>query len=211
VSDDLMTRLRAADPAPAEHDANDDALLAQILASDRGAPAPRRRTRRRRVLILVPVAALLVAGAAFAGLKVVGGGASTANQVRDDYAVVTKSIPLPPGYRWPGLNLEDDSVYGNPAALVYAAGQAECAWWDAWLVARAHGDRTAQDAALRGSIHNLAISPRHPEGASENVGGLDSGTVAYRQRLIRSARADNPTPIRRELKLNCGGLVVRGG
>src|SRR5919197_347237 len=121
MPDGLIERLRRADPARA------------------AAPL----TEEHRALLLACILALACAAAATAGVILSG---QSGDQVRNDYVEVTRHVPLPPGYRWPGADAPDTAdgagvVYaGRNTALMQATLQANCAWWDAWLRAHARGD-----------------------------------------------------------------------
>lgn len=47
------------------------------------------------------------------------------------------------------------------------------------------------------------MTPRHPRGASEDVGGIDATTVAALTQLIADARAGKTAPVRAYLRANC--------
>jgi hypothetical protein len=92
---------------------------------------------------------------------------------------------------------------GRRAAIMAATGQADCAWWDYWLAADRRGDRATMARALAGRIRVLALTPRHPRGASEDLGGIDASTVAYDRLLIRDAKAGQADRIASYVDVNC--------
>jgi hypothetical protein len=207
---DLMGRLSQADPArgqslPATTGA---AILARALSSPPvrpGRPA-RRRLPSRPTLVLAAVLALAICGAGVATFDF----GQSANQVEDDYARAIRDVPLPPGYRWPGAAVEEDSVYaGKRAAIMQATAQAGCAWWDYWLSAATRGDAAAMALALAGQQSVFAVTPRAPRGGSEDVGGIDATTVAYHRRLVADARAGRRQRIASYVEVNCSAAIRR--
>jgi hypothetical protein len=107
--------------------------------------------------------ALTCAGVGTASVILFG---QSGRQVRDDYAAVTRHVPLPRGYRWPGADASDtvDGVRaayaGRNTALMHATLQATCAWWDAWLRAtRCGGDARRVGGSRRGDRADPASPP----------------------------------------------------
>jgi hypothetical protein len=136
------------------------------------------------------------------------------HEVRDHYAEVTRQVPLPPGYRWPGADAPDTVdgvrvVYaGHNAALMQATLQATCAWWDAWLRARARGDAAGMRAALAGHARVMALTPRHRPGDSEDAGGADASVFALERKLVGEAQAGRVDGVRARQAANCTGAAA---
>jgi hypothetical protein len=215
MPDGLIERLRRADPARAaaplteEHRAR--LLAASVARRDAPKPvAPLRAHRHapRRALLLACILALACAAAATAGVILSG---QSGDQVRNDYVEVTRHVPLPPGYRWPGADAPDTAdgagvVYaGRNTALMQATLQANCAWWDAWLRAHARGDVAGMRAALAGHAEVIALTPRHRPGDSEDAGGADASLLAAERRLVADAHAGRTSAIRQRQAVNCTG------
>lgn len=204
MPDDPLILLAAVDPAsgavlePAARRALHERIVAR--AGQPGRAAPRRHRPQRVVLAAGLVAVCAATSLAFA-FGVLGG--QTPEQVTHDYARVIKSIPLPPGYHWPGFPLphEDQVIFGgHRAAQIYAGFQALCAWEDAWLRA---ADARARASALTGWRRTLPMVPVHQPGALEDEGGMDPSTVAYVHSLAQAMAAGRPAPIRHDLSINC--------
>jgi hypothetical protein len=207
VPEDLMTELKAADPArgrvlPA---ATREELLARIVAEPVPEPEPRGHSRRPararpRTLLLAAILALAVSGVGIAAFDRF----QTSEEVTRDYRHVTGEFRLPPGYAWPGANADAGGVYaGQRAAVTKAASDAICAWWHYWLAAHRRDDAGAAAEALRGHARVMRRAPRHPRGASEDLGGFDQSVFAAERRLEADARAGRPAAIRRSLSVNC--------
>jgi hypothetical protein len=208
VPDDLMTELEAADPAPGRTlpAAAREELLARIVAEPLPEPHGRswRPARARpRTLLLAAILALAVSGVGVAAFDPF----QTSEEVTRDYRQVTGEFRLPPGYAWPGANVDAGDVYaGQRAALTKAASDAVCAWWHYWLAAHHRGDAGTAEKALRGHARVMRSAPRHPRGASEDLGGFDQSVFAAERRLEADARAGRPAAIRRSLSVNCGSV-----
>jgi hypothetical protein len=201
---DLITRLTAADPAL---DARlPDHTREAIFEGIKAAPPQRRRSplTTRRLLVIAILAALAAAGVGVAALS---RGGQTPRQVSLSYAEVTRHIPVPPGYKWPGADVptaEAGVVFaGQNAAVMQATGQATCAWWDYWRAAYSRDDKGTMAAALAGQAGVMAITPHHRPGDSEHAGGADESVFAYERVLLRDARAGRPGRIDQYLKANC--------
>ena len=155
--------------------------------------------------------AVLALGGAGAGVAALSGGGQSAQQVEQSYASVIRNIPLPPGYRFPGADVESRDpasgagiVYaGHNAALMQATGQATCAWWEYWRGGYSRHDSRTMAAALAGHARVVALTPRHRDGQSEDAGGADASVFAYEALLVSDARAQRPARIDGYLKANC--------
>jgi hypothetical protein len=214
MPEDVMDRMRAADRARAGESLSDE-HRARLLAASvvrRAEPAPRVNRLRgrapRRALLLAGLVALASAGVGTAAGVFSG---QSGREVREDYAAVTRRVPMPPGYRWGGADAPDTvdgvgAVYaGRNAALMTATAQALCAWWDAWLRAHARDDAAGMRAALAGHDKVLAMVPRAPRDGSEDAGGSDPTYFAAEHALVDDARAGRPGNIRSSVAINCTG------
>jgi hypothetical protein len=195
---DVLELLRRTDPArelqPASPDVR-ERLRREILAEP--VPTPSRRTPRRRarlVLVAAALALFLSAGAwgVFSALD-------SPETVRSDFEDVTKTIPLPPGATWQDPNLDENGLYGQQAGLMHALFQAECAWWRYWD----EGNAAQKSEALAGFRQVRALMPLHPEGASEDVGGYDAGSLRFTDQMIAEAARGDGTNVRQFLLANC--------
>jgi len=61
--------------------------------------------------------------------------------------------------------------------------------------------------ALAGERRVFALTPRHPRGASEDVGGIDATTVAYHRLLVNDAGAGRSERIASYVDVNCGTSI----
>jgi hypothetical protein len=193
--------LRAQDPArslPALPVHARDRLRAQIVGS-----APRTRPAGRRLVVALAVGAAALLFAA-TGWAIHERFFQTAADVRGDFATVTGNIALPPGAVWKTPNLDDRGLYaGTRAAEVLAYLQATCAWLSYWDDAHNAGATRRMDSAVAGFVLVRAAMPFHPDGASEDLGGFDKGTLALYDRVIAQQRADNATLTEQYLRANC--------
>ena len=214
MSENLIERLRYADPARRARPLTDErrARLLAASAARRDQPNPRlgRAHRRapRRAVLLASMLPLTCAGVGTASVILFG---QSGRQVRDDYAAVTRHVPLPRGYRWPGADASDTvdgvrAVYaGRNTALMHATLQATCAWWDAWLRAHAPRDAAGMHAALAGHDEVIALIPRHRPTDSEDAGGADASWFAAERELAADTRAGRAGRIRMSQANNCAG------
>jgi hypothetical protein len=193
--------LRAHDPArslPALTAHERDRLRAQILSA-----APRKRPARRRLVVALAVglAALLFAATGWAIHERLF---QTSADVRSDFATVTTRIPLPPGALWKTPNLDDKGLYaGTRSAEVLAYLQATCAWFSYWDDAHKANATARMHSAVAGFAGIRSTMPFHPDGASEDVGGFDKGTLAFYDRISAQQRANEPTLTEQYLRANC--------
>jgi len=209
TSDPTILRLRRANPVRDSLPAGEAALFAEITAQpgDPRLSAARRPHRRRAaVLVLSVVAAAVLASAAYAVSQwVIDDNVVEPPVTRQEYADAQKVIPLPPGAKWPGFRVDDNSVTtrggGSGAAVLQAMTAWECYWTDAIRT----GDSAAADRS-RGMLESFLASNvfEAPSGAPEgwtpsplpavpfvvfaHDGGLDHLRGAYRQAAAGDAR-----------------------
>jgi len=123
MTDQTLSRLRAANPCPAATPADADALFDRIVL----APADRRlarttRPRYRRPLLVIAavlVACGLLASAAY-GISSWLGQTIAGPTVKSEYADAQKQLVTPPGYAWPALHWPANSVTSRGAGGGYA-------------------------------------------------------------------------------------------
>jgi len=194
---DVLDLLRRSDPARGlEPFAGREALLRSILA----APVPRTRPSRRLLVVAVGLAlAACIAGGWTAYQAVFG---PTANDVRRDFAVVTRDIPLPPGATWREPSLDEQGIYPGPAALMTALLQATCAWTSDWNAAYAAGDTARMRADAAGFAEVRRRMPLH-RGTLEDTGGFDAGSLAAYDALLAGMAHGRPALVRQYLRANC--------
>jgi hypothetical protein len=193
--------LRGQDPAhtlPALPVHARERLLAQIVAG-----SPRKRPARRRLVVALAVGAAALLFAA-TGWAIRQGFFQTAADVRSDFATVTTNIALPSGAVWKTPNLDDQGLYaGTRAAEVLAYLQATCAWLSYWDEAHKTGATARMRSAVAGFVLVRAAMPFHADGASEDVGGFDQGTLTLYDRVIAQQRANDATLTVQYLRANC--------
>jgi hypothetical protein len=195
---DVIELVRRTDPVrelpPASADARE--RLRQAIVAE-PVPAPRRRGPRRRArLVLVAAAlALFISAGAWGVYSTL----DSPESVRSDFEDATRTIPLPPGATWQDPGLDENGWYGQQAGLMHALYQAECAWLRYWNA----GDAAQKAVALAGYRQVRALMPLHPEGASEDVGGYDAGSLHFIDGMIAEAARGDGTTVRQYLLANC--------
>jgi hypothetical protein len=195
---DVLELLRRDDPArelqPARAEARE--RLRQAIVAEPVPTPPRRAPRRRARLVLVAAALALIVSAGAWGVYSTLDSPET---VRSEFEDATRTIPLPPGAAWQDPNLDENGLYGQRAGLMHALYQAECAWLRYWD----EGDAAQKAEALAGFRQVRALMPLHSEGASEDVGGYDAGTLRSFDQMIAGAERGDGTDVRRFLQANC--------
>jgi hypothetical protein len=159
-------------------------------------PAARSAGRRGRIALVAAVLALALAGA---GWGVYSAAFDSPETVRSDFRDVTAAIPLPPGATWEEPIPDEEGLYGQQAGLMIALGQATCAWLGYWE----DGDAGQKAEALAGFRRVRALMPLHPEGAPEEAGGYDAGSLRYFDELIAEAARGEAATVRQYLGPNC--------
>lgn len=214
-----ISRLRGANPFPPATTIDTDELFEQITASAPDARLARHGTpsRRRMLVLAIGLAVMaLLASSAFALSNWVFGDVVEPPVTEAEYLQAQKQLTLPPGYGWPVLDVQDNSVTGRGAGGGHAVLVAKNAWECYWVQAIQDGDTAAQRRAhdqLNALLaHNMLEAP---PGAPENYvppnppkvpfvvfahdGGLAWIRAAYTQaaagnpqNLIDSCRANAP-------------------
>jgi hypothetical protein len=212
-----ILRLRRANPVPTAPEVDGAELFDRITASQPDARLRMDSPHRRRALVFV-LALLVVALLASTAFAISGwlGDAVKPDVTQQEYRAAQSELTLPPGYTWPALHLEQNSVTSRGAGGGHAVGVAQNAWECYWVRAIRNGDKAAQTRAhdrLEALLANNVVVA--PVGASENWappsppdhpfavfapdGGLQWVRATYAlaaaghpQRLIDSCRANAP-------------------
>jgi hypothetical protein len=216
-ADPTLLRLRRANPVPEPAVADAGDLFARITDRAPDRRLRRRSPQRRRMLVaaVAIVAVALLASTAFAISSWLGDSVKP-DVTKQEYREAQAELTLPPGYRWPRLHVDANSVTGRGAGGGHAVLIAQNDWECYWAHAIRSGDERAGRRAhsvLEGLVaNNMLVAP---VGAPENWvpqdppdrpfvvfaadGGLEwireSYTLAaagHPQRLIQSCRANAP-------------------
>jgi hypothetical protein len=161
---------------------------------------PNRVRRPAVVLVAATAGALLFATAGWAVYETVF---STAAQVRDDFAVWSDRIELPPGAAWQRPSLEEQGLYGLRAAQMIALDQATCAWFRYWEHGFERSDSVRMRAAAVGAARVRAAMPPHPAGAPEEAGGYDASALDAVDAIIAEQRLGRARLTEQYLRANC--------
>ena len=214
-TDPIILRLRHANPVPAAPDLDGTELFARITSSHRD-PQLRQAWSNRRRLLVALAALLVMALLASTAFAISGwlGDAVKPDVTLQEYRAAQTQLTLPPGYAWPPLHVEANSVTGRGAGGGHAVLVAQNAWECYWAHAIHSGDKPAAaraHAELNTILANNVFVA--PVGASENWtppnppdrpfatfapdGGMQWKRATYAlaaaghpQRLIESCRAN---------------------
>jgi hypothetical protein len=223
TTDSTILRLRKANPVPQPASVDEADLFDRITALDRDSRleqpqtrSTRHRRRRGLVLVLAAFAVAVLASTAFAISNWLMGDVVEPPVTRAEYVQAQKQLTLPPGYSWPKLYVDPNSVTGVGAGGGHAVLVAMNAWECFWVDAIRNGDTAAQERSHREldalMAHNVLEAP---VGAPENYtppnppavpyvvfahdGGLDWIREGYAmaaagnpQRISASCRANKP-------------------
>ena len=169
-NDSVLLRLRAANPFPTNTAPEADELFWRITAVPRSTRDPRPRYHRLVLVFAVALLAVAVlASAAFAISQWLGGDVVRPDVTLAEYHSAQRELRLPPGHRWPPLNVDPNSVTTRGGGGGYAVLNAEIAWDCYWVDAIRRSDRAAQKhahAELQRLLHNnMLVAPiGAPEG-----------------------------------------------
>jgi hypothetical protein len=207
-----MLRIREANPFPDAAAAANDELFEQITALRR---AGRSRYRRPLVVFAVLFAAVAVlASTAFGISQWIGGDVVKPDVTKAEYLQAQHELTLPPGYSWPELRVDPNSVTTRGGGGGYAVAIAQNRWECYWVAAIRRGD-TAEQARARASVETLLrnnvvvapagasenwsppVTPGHPVATFADDGGYEWKQQTYAlavaghpQRLVQSCRAN---------------------
>jgi hypothetical protein len=177
----------------------DAAARERLCAAIVSAPLPRSRPRRRRAVLVGAVAAAVLAAGGWTLYETVLGD-PTAQDVRADFARVTRAIPLPPGAHWRVPDLDEQGVYPGPQARMIALLQSTCAWFAYWRAGDHPGER---ESALRVEGRIRTLMPVHREGMPEDAGGFDATSFQAYDAIVAAQRRGDPAPTTSYLRANC--------
>lgn len=168
-TDTALLRLRRANPFR-ETRHSDAELFARIIALPQERFVARRAYRRPLVVFAAALLAVAVlASTAFAISRWIGGDVVEPDVTLSEYRAAQQQLTLPPGYRWPTLHVDPNSVTSRGGGGGYAVVNAEIAWDCYWVDAIRRGDKAAgvhAHATLDGLIrNNMLVAPiGAPEG-----------------------------------------------
>jgi hypothetical protein len=170
-TDPILLRLRRANPSSVTEVAGAPELFAQIVGSAPDARLARHARPLRRPALVIALAVLVLAALASTALALSNwlGDAVKPPVTQQEYRAAQHQLTLPPGYRWPVLKIESNSVTGRGAGGGHAVAIAQSDWECYWVAAIRSGDAPAQERAHRELTtllsHNVLVAP--PD-ASEN-------------------------------------------
>jgi hypothetical protein len=145
TTESALLRLRAANPFPEVTTSEDDDLFARITALQ---PAPRlvRRTYRRPLVVVAVtlLAVAVLASTAFAISQWIGGDVVKPNVTLEEYRHAQRVLPMPPGFTWPVLHVDPNSVTTRGGGGGHAVAIAQNAWECYWVQSIRRGDARAQ-------------------------------------------------------------------
>jgi hypothetical protein len=187
TTDSTILRLRKANPVPQPASVDEADLFDRITALEPDSRleqpqtrATRHRRRRGLVLVLAAFAVAVLASTAFAISNWLMGDVVEPPVTRAEYVQAQKQLTLPPGYSWPKLYIESNSVTAPGAGGGHAVLVAQSAWQCYWVEAIRDGDTAAQERAHRQLETLLANNViEAPAGASENWSPPNPPTVPY--------------------------------
>lgn len=202
-TDSVLLRVRAANPFPElGASVGDDELFERITAVR---PEVRRRLRRPLVVFAVALVAVAVlASTAFAISEWLGGDVVKPDVTLAEYTQAQGELQLPPGYRWPVLHVQQNSVTTRGGGGSYAVLIAQNRWECYWAAAIGNGDVVAgkrAQAELESLLRNNVVVA--PAGASENwappvapghpyAAFADDGGYEWKRRMYALAAAGHP-------------------
>jgi hypothetical protein len=193
----VLELLRRNDPAQGLEPL-DAAAHERVRAAIVAAPLLPPRPRFGRAVLVAAVAAAVLAAGGWTLYEAVFAG-PTAQDVRSDFARVTRTIPLPPGARWRVPDLDERGLYPGPQARTIALLQATCAWFAYWRA----GDVGERASALRAETRIRTLMPVHREGMSEDAGGFDATSFQAYDAIVAAQRQGDPAPTASYLRANC--------
>jgi hypothetical protein len=133
-TDSVMARLRAANPYPNPPSTVQTAATA-------------RYRRPVAVFALAMIAVAVLASTAFAVSRWIASDVVRPDVTLAEYRAAQHQLPLPPGYQWPKLHVQRNSVTSRGGGGGYAVLNAEIAWDCYWVGAIRSGDTAAQQRA----------------------------------------------------------------
>lgn len=201
-NDAIIFRLREANPFPDGAAPANDELFARITSLRR---ATRRRSRRPLLVFAVALMAVAVlASAAFGISELIGGDVVKSDVTKAEYVQAQHELALPPGYTWPNIAFDPNTVTTRGGGGSFAVMIAQNRWECYWARAIRRGDAT-QQAQARAHVESLLRDNVRvaPAGASENWAPpatpghpyatyADDGGYQWKQRMYALAAAGHP-------------------
>ena len=209
----IMLRLRAANPFPDVSASAADEELFERITTHR--PETRRRLRRPVVVFAVAfIAVAVLASTALAISQWIGGDVVKPDVTETEYRQAQDELTLPPGYNWPNLHVDPNSVTTRGGGGGHAVAIAQTAWECYWAAAIRNGDAAAGARAhsqLASLLRNNVIVA--PSGASENWAPpvtpghpyavyADDGGYQWKQQTYELAAAGHPQRLRESCRAN---------
>jgi hypothetical protein len=148
--DSTLLRLRKANPYPRPTTVDGANLLARITAHPPDSRLRGRATplhRRGLVVAVSFVVMALLASTAYALSNWVFSSAVKPKVTKLEYRRAQQELPLPPGYSWPALPIDPNSVTSRGAGGGHAVLISQNAWECYWVQAIKAGDGAAQQRA----------------------------------------------------------------
>jgi hypothetical protein len=205
-----MDQLTAANPVPSVPVLDDRALFERIVA--RPQERLRRVPRKRTAIVLAFAAAAIVASTTY-GVSSWLAAVKPPVTLRE-YSAAQRYLTLPPGYTWPVLHVESNSVTSPGAGGGHAVTVAMVDWECYWVSAIRSHDTTAQERAhaeLNTLLRDNTVVA--PSGASENWSPpvdrrrpvqvfADDGGYQYKERMYADAAVGDPTQLVQSCDVN---------
>ena len=218
-NDPILLRLRRANPAPRTRPEDASVLYAQIVGGALDPRLARRDAPYRRPAIVIVVALLVVVALASTALALSNwlGDAVKPPVTQQEYRAAQHELRLPPGYRWPVLQIESNSVTGRGAggghAVLIAQNDWECYWVDAIRRGDTAAQRRARNELAMLMTRNAIVAP---PGASENwtppnppnrpfVTFAHDGGYAWKRETYALAAAGKPARLEQSCVANAAG------
>ena len=199
-----LLRLRAANPVALTDDAFDEALFERITAVPRDIRTSRGFRRPIVVFALALIALAVLASTAFAISQWLGGDVVKPDVTLAEYRAAQHELQVPPGFEWPKLRVDPDSMTTRGGGGGYAVLNAEIAWDCYWVDAIRRHDAAAQQRAHRQLSalmrRNILVAPvgapegwypAHPPKAPFAVFAHDGG-YEWLQQAVTLAGAGHP-------------------
>jgi hypothetical protein len=218
-TDSTLLRLRKANPFPTPTAVDGADLFARITARPPDSRIRGRTTpfhRRGLVLAVSFVVMALLASTAYALSNWVFSSAVKPKVTKLEYRLAQRELTLPPGYTWPALRVEANSVTSTGAGGGHAVLIAMNAWECYWVKAIRDGDTAAGQRAHKQLSTLLAENvivapagapedwtppnpPTAPYATYADDGGLEwvretyaLAAAGHPRRLAQSCRANAP-------------------
>lgn len=170
-------------------------------------PRPRRRRRLTRSLVLVAALFVVVPSILGVGAAIMSTedpfGLTDAPGFQAELDEAMAVTPIPAGATWPDFLTTDPNVaYSAGGGRAWVELVSMCMWEVEWLHARAAAD-AAREAVARTTIIGF------PDWYStESVFFQPDGArAAYLAPIVAGVRVGDPTPLARDVELNCSGMA----